>query len=98
MCVCGGGLDQCGQTTHLISILCCLFTAALLSSLLLLSSARRVYLERGLFLPGVVLSLLPHAAGGALLRYLLLLQDQRSVGSLPGEPGPQGLHTAGAQL
>lgn len=58
----------------------------------------RVHLERGVFLPGVVLSLLPHAAGGALLRYLPLLQNQRSLGSFPGEPGPQGLHTAGAQL
>lgn len=43
MCVCvwsGGGegeLDQCGRMTHLISILCCLFTTTLLSSLFLSS-------------------------------------------------------------
>lgn len=35
----------------------------------------RVYMERSVFLPGVVVSLLPHLTGRARLWYLLLLQD-----------------------
>lgn len=35
----------------------------------------RVHMERGVFLPGVLLPLLPHPAGWARLWYLPLLQD-----------------------
>ncbi|KAM4558205.1 contactin-associated protein-like 5 isoform 4-T7 [Odontesthes bonariensis] len=58
----------------------------------------RVHMERSVLLPGVLLPLLPHPAGGAGLRYLLLLQDQHSLRSVSGEPGPEGLHPSGAQL
>ena len=61
-------------------------------------SALRVHLERGVFLPGVLLPLLPDPAGWARLRHRPLLQDERSFRSVPGKPGPQGLHKAGAQL
>lgn len=55
-------------------------------------------MERGVLLPGVLLPLLPHPAGRAGLRHLLLLQEQRPFGGVPGEPGPEGLHQAGAHL
>lgn len=58
----------------------------------------RVRVERGIILPGVLLPLLPHPAGRAGLRHLLLLQEQRSFRGLPGKPGPQGLHQTGAHL
>ena len=63
-----------------------------------LLSVCRVNVERRLVLPGVLVPPLPHPPGRAGLRHLLLLQDQRPLGGLPGEPGPQGLHPSGAQL
>ena len=62
------------------------------------SSACRVHMERGIFLPGVLLPLLPDPAGRAGLWHLLLLQEQRSFRSVSGKPGPEGLHQAGAHL
>lgn len=57
----------------------CLHFITLISCLLLppslFSFTSRVYMERGVFLPGVLLPLLPNPAGRARIRYLLLLQD-----------------------
>lgn len=66
--------------------------------LLFLFSPSRVYLECSLILPGILVPVLPHPAGRAGLWHLLLLQDQLSLGSIPGEPGPEGLHQNWAQL